>query len=33
VDGHVERTLRKLDFASRSQVASWASTSVSSAAT
>ncbi len=33
VDGHVERILRKLDFSSRSQVASWVASSMSSAAT
>lgn len=33
VDGHVERILRKRDFSSRSQVASWVASGVSSAAT
>jgi DNA-binding CsgD family transcriptional regulator len=33
VDGHVERILRKLDFSSRSQVASWVASSMSSTTT
>ena len=30
VDGHVERILRKLDFTSRTQIASWVATRVAS---